>query len=501
MNKTIRIISLSLLVIVLIIFVKNGIQKRDIDREGSGDTNMTTQESVIAELVSTDSAEIKKLETGTGIPYDSVEVDGQKIIGNLKPKIGFLHGFKYEELKNYDKTLELISALEPGFWRLGFGDDIYRFIAEANLVKKYNTQIMFVIQDAIHMKYGFDIKISDLCPNGKSNCFKTFDEFKSAWSSVTQETVKRITSQNLPVTYIEIFGEPINTGFGKMNSGTGISGISAEQLLELYKISHNIIRSEMPNVKIGGPGWIGYGKELLTAFLDFIVKENLSLNFLSWHEFGHPEDVPSHVAEMRKAMRERPALCKVACPEIAITEFMSERHLVPGEILTWLFYLEKAEVDQAHKACWDVEGETWDTCWAGFNGVLLEDNVTPQHGYWAYLAYATLTHDRLSVKEGQYTVALADKNDEKKELQVLVARKGLQDNAKNISVIVQNYPYDFNEVKVKIWKIPSNGNKAFALPLPIILELDAIEVVDKKITLPIANFEEGSAYLVTFSGV
>lgn len=449
----------------------------------------------------------EKFISGNDSTVEQITVYANSDIGQAKFLIGFLHGITYDPSKNYDKTIELLSALKPSLWRLGYDNNVYVFISKGDFVRKFNTAIMFVIQDAVHGKYGYDIKISPKCPNDKSNCFKSFDDFKNAWATITTGVMKEVVQKNYPIKYFEVFGEPINVGFGELNSGTGISGITPEQLMELYKTSHDIIRSKMPSAKIGGPGWISYSKGLLSGFLDYVVKENLSLDFLSWHEFDTPEDIAIHVAEAKKLIGARPQLCNPNCPEIQITEFSpSEDMHIPATGLAWFYYLEKAGVDGANRACWDVDDPRvkWDTCWAGFNGMFLRDNVATTDMYWVYRMYADMDNTRVRTDITKpHTVAISDRDDSQKELKVLVGRYGYKDAANDVKISVKKYPFSNAKVSARIWKVPANGKlyQVKALQNPIQIESQELNVTNGEITLNIGSFKDGEVYYLIFEPI
>ncbi|MBI5723131.1 MAG: hypothetical protein HZA50_04170 [Planctomycetes bacterium] len=441
--------------------------------------------------------------SGSDSTAERITVYADSKLGQTRPLIGFVHGITYDSSKNYDRTIELITALKPRFWRSSnFGNSVYGFISKGDFVKTCDTTLMFVIQDAIHNQFGFNIKIDPDCPAGKSNCFRTFDDFKAAWEKVTSGIVKGAIQRNVPIKYFEIFGEPINAGFGKVNTGTGITGITPEQLLELYKTSHNIIRAAMPAAKIGGPGWIAYNKQVLTGFLDYIVKENLPLDFVSWHEFGdEPGDVVSHVAEVRDLIKARPQLCSPKSPEIHITEYSPDKHMhIPATGLAWAYYLEKAGVDWATKAAWGVInpiGKNWDCCWAGFNGVMLKDNTTTTDMYWVYRMYTDMNKQRIRTECAKpRTVAISDRNDSQKELKILVGRYGYEGAAGDVKVSIEEYPFGNGRVSAEIWKVPSNGKLYHlkALAKPIQIESQELDVANRAITLTIDSFKDGEVY-------
>jgi hypothetical protein len=201
---------------------------------------------------------------------------------------------------------------------------------------------------------------------------------------------------------------------------------------------------------------------------------------------------------MQQYLSANPSLCNPACPEIHINEYAgSGTHLIAGWTVGWLHYLEEAGVDQAHRACWDVSGG-WSTCWAGFDGVLLQDNVTTQHIYWVYKWHAdTLASTRLSVDTtSSGVVALARLNDPAKEISVLAGR--YDGGTGSVALAIKNYPYRNKLAKVTVDRIPTNANIPSALSAPAPVSSSEIEIAkDGTVNITLDSFQDGEAYLVS----
>lgn len=439
----------------------------------------------------------EKFIAGNDNRVEQITIYGNKEVGKAKLMNGFLHGITYDPSKNYDKTIELLSALKPRFWRLSpETNNVYGFVVnEAQFPQKLGTLITFNIQGAFNTRYGYDIKVNENCPTEKSNCFKTFMDFQSAWNDTVNLVMKEKAARNLRFDYFEVFAEPTSQGGGGF-----LDVLSQEQLLTLYKDTNNIIRSYEPAAKIGGPSLIDYFPRLIEGFLDYIVAQNIRLDYIVWHEFHAPEDLVKHVEDVRKMVSARPALCNPSCPEIIIGEFSPPEHMhIPATGLAWFYYLEKAGVDGANRACWDVEDPSvkWDTCWASFNGMFLRDNVATTDMYWVYRMYADMDNMRLlSESSKNRTVAIVDKDDTKQEIKVLVSRYGYGNNEGDVKITVKDYPFQNSKVQVNIWKIPANGKMyhILALERPIAIEPQMLDVSDGEVSLSIGSFQDGEVY-------
>src|SRR5262249_33105839 len=137
--------------------------------------------------------------------------------------------------------------------------------------------------------------------------------------------------------------------------------------------------------------------------------------------------------------------------EIHIDEYAGPLyHRLPGWMVGWLYYFEKANVDVAVKACWDVneQGKSWSDCWAGLNGLLSQDNSTPQPVYWAYKYYADMKNVRVqSTTTAPQTVALADRSDAEQKIRLLIGRFYPEESKTQVTIEIKNYPYKTTKIK------------------------------------------------------
>jgi hypothetical protein len=299
------------------------------------------------------------------------------------------------------------------------------------------------------------------------------------------------TAHGMRMDYFDIFAEP----------NWGWNGVTIGQQLELFRITYDIVRKYQPNLKIVALDHGGLNddpdmfQKIYAPFLDYIVKNNLRLDAVSWHEFSSPEVVLPHVEEVRQLISARPALCNPTCPEIHINEYTSsDNHLVPGANVGYLYYFEKAGVDVTSRACWDDVGYRWSTystCWEGVDGMFLKDNITTTNVYWVYQKYAEMNHERIFSSGGDRTVAIADLDEVKHELKILIGRFGHEEQMSDVKITLKNLPPSLQHAKVRIWHIPNEQNRPSALPEPV---PDAPQTVDSAGELVLSHFKDGDAY-------
>lgn len=428
-------------------------------------------------------------DSGGASQGERIVIRADQDLGSVKHLHGILHGVTFDGSAGFGRTVELLSKLKPRFWRLSsHNNNVYDFVvSQGRFPERFRTQITFVIQDAFNVRYGFPIEVSPSCPRGRRNCFTSYDELTENWVAVVEQVMQQSVGRYRNIDYFDIFGEP----------NWGWKGIKPKQLLELFRLAYDTIRRNRPDAKIVGPSLGFYERKRLETFLTHAVSNNLRLDVLSWHEFKFPDMVPGHVQEMRDFFKGHPSMCRPSCPEIHINEYADgKNHLIPGWEVGWLFYFEKAGVDQIHRACWDVRGG-WSTCWHGFNGLFLKDNVTPTNLYWVHREYAEMSGRRLHTESTMArTVALASRDDSSQEVRILAGRYGNPGQSGNVTLVVEGYPYAGSQVRVQVKRIPNNNNQPVALHEPILVSTKTLSVEGRTVSLSLDDFADGDAFVV-----
>jgi xylan 1,4-beta-xylosidase len=436
-------------------------------------------------------AQAAPLKQSMAAAAQTIVINADNDLGETTLKHGFLHGITYEQGRNYSRTTALISDLKPGSWRLSnHRNRVYDFVVGASrLPQTVGTQIVFNVQDVFHVRHGYNIKVNTACPMKRKGCYSTYDQFEKAWLEVVDATMKAIIQKEIVVHYFDVYSEP-TTGHTKLD------GLTPRQLADVFKGTHDTIRRYRPGAKIVGMSMVAYGKHL-KAFLDFVATNDIRLDALSWHEFKAPEVLPEHVNEIREYFKTHPRLCRPACPEIHINEYMSDtQHLVPGYAVGWLYYLEKARVNHANRACWDVPNGG-STCWTGVNGMLLPDNATPQPLYWVYKAYADMRSSRVATQSSApRLVAIASKDESRRELRILAGRFGQKGAHGQVAIEVRGVRHVGTSVAAEMIRIPDTGNAQRALPALPAPSSQVVPVRDNSLLLTIPDFRDGDAFVI-----
>ena len=98
---------------------------------------------------------------------------------------------------------------------------------------------------------------------------------------------------NLGIEYWEIWNEP-DLGDEKCWGGT------REEFYELFATSVSYLKNRFPQLKIGGPAVAGIGNpEFMEGLLMRLKKDNIPLDFFSWHLYGN--DLEWYSGDMKKA--------------------------------------------------------------------------------------------------------------------------------------------------------------------------------------------------------
>jgi len=316
-----------------------------------------------------------------------------------------------------------------------------------------------------------------------------------------------------PVEYYDIWNEPDHPYFWH---GT------YDQLLETFARCYNVVKSYNPQAKLVGPSisWFRPGHPGVEDIMDFIVDLDsiygVRLDAVSWHENGgtwvdtRPDGIPGRAQYLRSQIQAH--FPSDYAPELHVNEFMGKQvHLSPGWNLGYLYYLDKAEIDKAMRACWWIYSEDpydyWCDCWFGLNGMFMKDGETPQPAYWVWLAYAQMEGEtKLDILSSDVnTNLMATRNDSSHIIKLLVGRY-LKASPNDVIIHVVDYPYSQQSVLVKVERIPNYpefySDPPTAIPLPegpLFAFSELIPVVDGNIQITLEDFEDGDAYILIIS--
>lgn len=109
----------------------------------------------------------------------------------------------------------------------------------------------------------------------------------TVWVDTVREYVRNQAGRKVCIGYHEVYNEPDlrdeRTGVPHFYEG------GLEDYLDLYRATSRAIREGDPSARVGGPALAltAVNRHWLEAFLDMVVQEDLPLDFLSVHHYGH----------------------------------------------------------------------------------------------------------------------------------------------------------------------------------------------------------------------
>lgn len=125
------------------------------------------------------------------------------------------------------------------------------------------------------------------------------------WAEICEHIIRHYTEgwadgYNFDMEYWEIWNEPDLDPDDSPNKRCW--GGTEAQFREFYKTAAKHLKSCFPHLKIGGPALAG-NEEYLERFLTFMQKENVPMDFISWHWYwSQPEDLAIKCVRIRKIM-------------------------------------------------------------------------------------------------------------------------------------------------------------------------------------------------------
>ena len=402
----------------------------------------------------------------------------------------------------------MIDALAPRFWRLSgiFNAASYTFATVNNFPATHGTRIQWVIADGFTGIHGFPLVVNPNCnPASGPTCIRTFDELKSLWSAYIEDFMDAVEAQNVQIDDFDIYSEP----------DIYWRGITVEQLLETFQIAHDIIRRHRPDARIVAPSTGVVSSDGFKILFDYAVAHDLRLDAISWHELERPANIAAHVAAVRSAMDTAYAgRADLKPTEVHINEYgPPQASLIPGWSVAYLAELERAGVDAAARACWDVAAG-WNSCQRGLDGLLDLDQVTPQPVYWVYRAYARMPATRTAVTVPTGFAAIASRNDASGEVSLLLGRESC--GASGSYCVGAGLPAAKNPLPSKDVVVHLTGfggatsatvtrtrlpgvTQPTALPTPDALPEQTIPVVAGELRVTLPTFEDGGAFIVVLT--
>jgi xylan 1,4-beta-xylosidase len=385
---------------------------------------------------------------------------------------GFLHSL--------DSPLpdSALTPLKPAWWRLTPGNmDLYK--RASNL----GAKVELVVSDS----YGYPFNNW----NGKG---APWDNNWQNWENHVRTVAQAY--KGLSNVYFDIWNEPDSADWNKTVFWSGTQA----QFYEAYKRAYTILRQELgSSAMIGGPSYANYDQTAITNFINYCNSNSLQVNFLSWHELGAADtNIPAIATHLNYVRNTAKSSSTLNNKLLLINESVGPNtQLAPGDIIGYLYYLEKGGADGANKACWNAADGS-NNCYNGsLDGILVPSSNTPRSAWWAYKTYADGVASRVrSSSQNGNLVVLASR----KPAQVLLGYFGSNiPSSTNASVTLRNLNAagfrNFGTVQVSLFRIPATGESALSGASPI--QTTRVAVVNSAVTVSVPNIQLHEEYLMT----
>lgn len=158
-----------------------------------------------------------------------------------------------------------------------------------------------------------------------------------------------------------------------------------QKTYEAWKSTYALVRSMVPNAKIGGPNYCGYNADYIKEFLEYCKAENCLPDVMIWHELAD-----NSLYFLQDHCDDYAALCKelgIEQKPICITEYgLMSTNGIPGESVKWIERIETAKADGCI-AYWRLANNLSD---------VTADDVMPNSNWWAYRFYAQMAGETVA---------------------------------------------------------------------------------------------------------
>jgi xylan 1,4-beta-xylosidase len=392
---------------------------------------------------------------------------------------GFLHGASSKNMMQPPD--KMVAPLRPKLWR--GTPDMYERAVRAG------GRLEVIVSDT----WGY--------PFQKDNTNRSPYENYTKWENHVRKLARE--NKDKPILW-DIWNEP-NGGEPAFWKG------SREQLFETYGRAYRVLREELgPNVLIGGPSTAEYDRDYIVAFLEYCKAHNLEVNFLSWHELvgadKNPSIIADHLIDARKNFVNNPVYKSLNIKEIHINESVGYlTQYQPGDIVSYLYYLEKGRADAASKACWP-DSQSSANCFNNtLDGLLTPKSFEPRAAWWVYKIYADGVDSRVkSESTDPRVVALASNARGSQKAQVLIGYSNYQGSptSKSITLKLQNLQAlglkgNKNKVYLELHRLSDSQEKT--VKSMVVAKREKLTISNGQAQASIPSFGVHEAYFLTIS--
>jgi xylan 1,4-beta-xylosidase len=380
---------------------------------------------------------------------------------------GFLHGMSAGKPAD-----SLLQPLQPKLWRVAN-------LAQYNRIIEMGARVELVTSDT----WGYPFQEGNRPPY----------ENYTKWENHIRKLARDSKGKQI---IWDIWNEP-NGGVPPFWKGT------REQLFETYERAYRVLREELgPAAMIGGPSITDYDRNYIVAFLEYCRAKGIEVNFLSWHELlKADEDIPSitkHLWDARRNMVNNPRYKSLNIREIHINEAVGWKNQYrPGDIVGYLYYLEKGRADAASKSCWPNFENSENCSNNSLDGLIDPRTMQPRAAWWVYKTYADGFEARVSSKSTDpKVVALASKSTSTRKAQILFGSFSLYSSAINLKLNNLAATFKRQDIRWALYKIPNKYEQSINQLTLIEEKAAAVKSGHAQIKLPAIHQHEAHLLVI-----
>lgn len=257
----------------------------------------------------------------------NIQVDTQAILGPMpRPWRNLAQGGEDKNWRLQPLTQQ-VKALKPEYIRIDHIYDFYDVVSRGPSGLQFNWAKMDpVISDILAVGAKPYISMSYLppaiAPNGD---IVGQPPNWNEWQVIVQKTVEHFSKQRgIEDVVYEVWNEP--DLFGKWKAG------GSKNYMTLYIYSSRGAQQAMANgtkaFKLGGPAITALYENWVKQLLDVAAKQNLKLDFISWHRYNRDIDVyRKDFAQAKEWIAANPQFSNI---ELHVTEWGHDSEIDPG---------------------------------------------------------------------------------------------------------------------------------------------------------------------------
>lgn len=356
-------------------------------------------------------------------------IDTQGVLGTLPTPWRYLAQGGESPQFQFTPILDKLKPLKPTSIRLDHLFDFYIKVSKdssGELVLDF-SQLDLLLKDLQELSITPFLSLSYMPPSlSQTGDVTDLPNDWRDWEQLVTATVEHISGRdqlNIDGVYYEVWNEP--DLFGQFKT------YGPKNYLTLYQHTANAVTQakNTNSFKLGGPATTNLYANWLTRFMDFVSRENLRLDFYSWHLYSDdPEAVTKSYRQFDTLMRQYPEYFFSVAP--VISEWGPDSQINPlydqaqaGAHAIHTYISLPPQLDQVFlfeiQDGLDPQGQTFWGRWGLLSSVETGSQLKPRFQTLTYLNQ--LGTQQLSVVgHGSWVKALATKN-EANEIKAIIA--------------------------------------------------------------------------------